>query len=254
MTDDHTPAEKSRLDRASVVVGITGTLITVVLTVWNAWAKTEIDRRQEELQVKTADLDAEIRRRGTTIEESKERVERYKWVYSLVPSLTETDPTKRNAALAMVRLALSTNEAQALLTGLQQSPDESVRRAATLGFNEIAAIEDADVLRRLIMQMNSASTEERKRATGRLEQEFAASPQAIDLVIARLQPGNLNSLTPSGLINSLYYLARTDPAAWTPQNARAADAALPALRQRATGTQTKNELGAVESVLAKVRR
>ena len=38
-----------------------------------------------------------------TIEESKERVERYKWVYGLVPALTEADPTRRNAALAMVR-------------------------------------------------------------------------------------------------------------------------------------------------------
>ena len=247
------PKRQSWLERASVSVGILGTLITVVLTVWNARAKEEIDRRQAELSQRTMDLEAEIKRRSATIEESKERVERYKWVYGLVPALTEADPTRRNAALAMVRLALSTEEAQALLSGLQQSPNPEVVKAATQGFREIAAIADAEIAR-LVAQMNSPNADESKRATGRLERDYEDSSQAIGLVLDRLKPPNLATLSPSGFLNTLYYLARTNPKSWSTEQVQAADALLAAVRDRATGSQSKPELAALEAVVTKARR
>lgn len=250
MASDPEPKPRSRLENISVAAGIAGSLVTVVLTAWNAQTKNDIDKSQRDLAVQTAAVSAEIQRRDASVEESKERVERYKWVYSLVPMLTEADPTKRNAALAMIRLALSADEAQALLTGLQQSPSAEVRQAATQGFKQIA---DAE-LAQLVLQMNSTNTDERKRATGKLEAAYADSPTAITLVLARVQGANLATLSPSGLINTLYYLSRTDPKAWTPENAKVAEEALAALKGQATGAQTKAEVARLEGVLGKVGR
>ncbi len=242
------PSQKSWLERATTAVGIAGSLITVALTAWNAQTKQQIDQREADLKMQTAALDAELRRRSTSVEESKERVERYKWVYGLVPELSAADGSKRNAALAMVRLALSKEEAEGLLAGLQQSPDEQVRKAAAQGVVTIANIENAELVR-LVSQVNAAGADERRRATGRLQRDFNDSAEAISLALKLLDASQVDKLSPSGLINVLYFLSRTDPRAWTPTEIAAANRVLPGVRARNAGPQTQAELGRVEDTV-----
>lgn len=251
-TDTPTPTTPF-LTRLSTIVALAGSLITIVLTVWNAQTKQLIDQREVELQAQTAALDAELRQRSTVIEESKERVDRYKWVYGLVPDLSASDAAKRNAALAMVRLALTKTEAEGLLAGLQQSPNEQVREAAQQGVATIAAIENAELVR-LVQQMNAANADDRKRATGRLQRDFNDSAAAIELVLQQLGPGQVDQLSPSGLINALYFLGRTDPQAWTQEAIRRAAQAFPQIRARNPGPQTQSALVGAESIAKRAEK
>lgn len=239
--------QKSWLERVVTLVGVAGSVVTVALTVWNAQIKQQIDQREADLKSQTAALDAELRRRSPNLEESKERVERYKWVYGLVPELSAQDGTKRNAALAMVRLALSKEEAEGLLAGLQQSPNEEVRKAAVQSVATIARIENAE-LARLVFQMNAAGVDERRRATGRLQRDFNDSTEAISLALKQLDADQIDKLSSNGLINILYFLSRTDPRAWTQEETAAAARVLPGVRSRGGGPQTLAELARVQDI------
>lgn len=248
------PASTSPLlARLSTGVALAGSVITIVLTVWNAQTKQQIDQREAQLKVQTAALDAELRQRSTNIEESKERVDRYKWVYGLVPDLSATDAAKRNAALAMVRLALTKAEAEGLLAGLQQSPNEQVREAAQQGVATIAAIENAE-LAKLVNQMNADTADERKRAAARLLRDYDDSTVAIGLVLRRLGANEIDSLSPSGLVNALYFLGRTDSYAWSQDAIRQAKEVFPQLRARKIGPQTQSALAGAEEVARRAEK
>jgi hypothetical protein len=110
VTSGPDPAQRARKsfgERASFWVGVLGSLVTVVLTLWNGYTKQQIDRREEDLKA----LELTLQERSTGVEESRERVDRYKWVLSLFTDLGSTDERKRNFALSLVRLALTKEEA-----------------------------------------------------------------------------------------------------------------------------------------------
>lgn len=250
---DNAGTGRSWLDRATLTVGIVSSIVTIALTVKNAETRDRIDASEASLHQKTAELDAEIRRRDATIDESKERVERYKWVYSILPDITSTDAARRSAALAIVRLALTKEEAEGLLAGLQQSTDATVRQAAKDNIVTLAAIDSAAIVT-LVDQSNAANADSRRSATGKLEREYADSPTAIGLTLERLGPARIKALSPSGLINALYYLARSDPKSWTAENVRAADSVLPVVAAQQLGPQATAELASVKKVVEAARR
>jgi len=242
-------ADTPLLTRLGTWVTIFGSVLTMVLTFWNTQTKQQIDQREARLKEQNQLLEADLRQRSTSIEESKERVDRYKWVYSLVPDLSAEDGAKRNAALAIMRLALSKAEADSLLAGLQQSPVKEVRDAAEQGAKAIVAIESAE-LTALVKQMNATSADDRKRATGRLQRDFGDSAAAISLVLRQLGPEQVAQLSPSGLINALYYLGRTNPDAWTPEEIQQANSTFLQIRQRSAGkAQTLSALTVAENVV-----
>ncbi len=88
-------------DRLTRWIGIVGSLITVVLTGWNAYTKSQIDQREAALK----QLELGLKERSAGLEESRERVERYKWVLGLFPDLVATDERKRNFTVNLIRLA-----------------------------------------------------------------------------------------------------------------------------------------------------
>jgi hypothetical protein len=69
------------LDRLGLLIGTLGSAITILLTLWNAHTKQRIDDQEQALK----DFEVRLKERTAGIEESKERVERYKWVLSLLP-------------------------------------------------------------------------------------------------------------------------------------------------------------------------
>ena len=50
------PPQTSWLQRATTVVGIAGSLVTIALTAWNAQTKQQIDQREADLKVQTLSL------------------------------------------------------------------------------------------------------------------------------------------------------------------------------------------------------
>jgi hypothetical protein len=244
--------KKSTIDRVSALIGIAGSLLTIWLTYQSYETKVSVDNLQQNLESRRLQLEEEVKRRAAGVEEWKERAERYKWVYSLLPALSDDDAKKSSAALAMIRLSLDRYQADEILAALEYSPSEKVRSSAVQGRLAIEQIESAE-LRRLVDQMNAESPDVRRSATGRLQRNFADSSVAVGLIMYKLRIDKVGSLTPSGLMNSLYFLSRTERSAWTPDNLKAADEALPHLRQIAVGDQSKPELLRVEAVIARSR-
>lgn len=204
----------------------------------------ELDRRDEDLKT----LQVQLQGRSTGVEESKERVERYKWVLSLLPSLTEKDESKKNFTVALVRLALTKDEAEQLFAGLQTSTNQDVRQAAQEGY---ASVQNQD-LSRLVLQINASSADERKRAVASLEKNYSSSSSAVSMVLDLAQPERLSSLSPSGMINGLYYLSATDPQAWTKENASRARETITRLKPKTFGPQTAVAIQKLEALLAQL--
>jgi hypothetical protein len=221
-------------ERLGVWIATLGSLLTIALTIWNARTKNDIDQ-----------LEVQLRTRTAAMEESKEKVERYKWVLSLLPSLTEKDEVKREFTRALVRLSLTKEEAGQLFSGLQLSSNHELREVGLKGFE---SVENED-LNRLVLQMNANSADERKSAVARLEKDYGSSSAAISLVLDQLSPGRISTLSPSGVINSIYYLSSTDPQAWTAEERKAAAGAISRI---SGGPQTKAAVDKLKTLLSKL--
>lgn len=245
MSDEIAPRTPRLAERLTLWTGVVGTALTVVLTAWNAYTKTQIDQREASLK----DLELKLKERSAGVEESRERVDRYKWVLGLFPDLTNANPQKRNFTVGLIRLALTSDEAAQLFTGLQTSADTTLR---AVGTTAIASIESEPIVR-LVGEMNADDATTRKRAVAELERRYAASSQAITLTLQTLSTGRLEALSPSAAINGLYFLSHTDPAAWDREQLAAGRAAADRVAARAPGAQTSAALAAFRDLLQRVR-
>lgn len=232
---------KSFVERFGLWVGVVGAILTMLMTIWNGHTKNQIDQREEDLK----QLEISLKSRSAGVEESKERVERYKWVLSLLPSLIDKDQTRRNFTVALVRLALTKEEGEQLFAGLQLSANPELREVGQRGFE---SLENQD-LNRLVLQMNAMSAEERKGAVAQLLKNYSASPLAVSLTLDRYQPDRIKTLSPSGIINGIHFLGSSDPQAWTPQYKKAAEQVVYRLRSQGVGTQTGAALDKLEKLL-----
>lgn len=223
------------------VIGIVGSIITILLTVWNTYTKSVIDEHQKKLN----ELEIELKNRAAGLDESRERVDRYKWVLSLFPNLEEADERKRTFTISLMRLALTQKEAEQLFTGLQTSPDTTLQ---SVGQSGITAIQNEPIAL-LIGEMNASMAEVRKRTVARLINEYRSSSQAIDLALQLYDPDRVNALSPSGLINGLTFLKATEPAAWKPQQASKGLELVKRIKARVPGPQTQNVASQLELFL-----
>ena len=245
MTSDKTTrAKKSLSEQITVWVGVVGTVVTISLTIWNAHTKSQIDQRETDLK----ELETALRARTLNIEESKERVDRYKWVLSLFPDLNETDKKKNNFTISLVRLALTRDEAEQLFSSLQTSSDKELQ---SVGQSGIAAIQNEPIAL-LVSQMNASTADARKSAVATLERDYKSSSQAVTLVLRTYEQDKIESLSPSGIINGLYFLSATDPNAWDAKQVESGREIITRLEARGAGAQTKASLDAFESLLQKV--
>lgn len=255
-----TAEKKSVIDKLAAIIGIVGSAITVVLTLQNNQTKRQIDEAQQLLQERSQRLqeaaqalEVEIKRRATTVEEAREKVDRYKWIYTLVPNLSDQkNAVNRATTLAMIRLALDRQDADALLSGLTQSSDTALRTGAQEGQQTLLKIDNAE-LRSLVELLNAGTVDARRSSTARIERDYAGSASAVGLVLERLQKLQAEPLSPAGLVNALYFLSRTQRTAWPPENLSAWEAVRAALGQVATGTQSKALLAQTEKQVASYR-
>lgn len=238
--------------RSAVVAGVLSTLMTCYVTWMSENTKQRLDQADHQLRKEASALEVEIRHRVTALEESKDRVERLKWVHTLIPQMLGSDARQRSASLAMVRLALGPTDTEALLTGLAQSNDPQQREEAKQVKKDFEKSESSELVR-LVDRMNADTADVRRAATGKLQHSFAAAPEVVGLVLDRLSAERVKDLNPNGLINSLYYLSRTDDAAWTPENIQTGNAAVERLQGMLLGEQATAELRRVERLIKRVR-
>jgi hypothetical protein len=236
--------KKSFPEQITLWIGIAGTVITLGLTIWNTHTKTLIDKREEELK----SLELKLRDRVTGVEESKERVDRYKWVFSLYPVLSGKDDKEKNFTINLIRLALTKDEAEQLFTGLQASSDTTMQ---AVGQNGIKSIQNEPIAI-LVSQMNANSSEERKSAVATLLNNYKSSSQAITLVLRMYNEDEIRNLSPSGIINGIYYLRNTDPGSWNKQQLETAKQIISRMEARIPGSQTRAALDTFRSLINKV--
>jgi hypothetical protein len=106
-------------------------------------------------------------------------------------------------------------------------------------------------VRGMSQDLNDSSAATRKAAGSLLARDHRSNPDAITAVLDTLSDTNLPQLSAAGRINSLYFLSRSDPAAWTPEHKRLAEQAIKRIRDRAAsgvaiGSQTDAELRSLQ--------
>jgi len=230
-------------------IGVVASAITIILTVWNAYTKRQID-------MTTASLDQlriELQHRAETREAFKEKVGRYSWILSLFPDLVnETDPRKRDFTLSLVRLSLEQREADQLFASLQASSQKELQAVGQSGLSVIQN-EQVTELGNRINEINAATADIRKRAVADLLAKYAGSSEAITLVLKLYGPDYIDDLSASGIINGLVFLNGTNVEAWTKQQLQVAQEAAARIRKRGIGSQTAAVLDTFESHMNKVR-
>ena len=118
---------------------------------------------------------------------------------------------------------------------------------------------DTDPLSQLAAQIDADDKARRLQALQTLKNDHAGSPEAVAAVLALLGPDRLDALSTEGRFNALWFLARTNQAAWTPGLAQAGREAAVRLRERARvgvplGKDSAAELSALEQLLARLPR
>ena len=113
----------------------------------------------------------------------------------------------------------------------------------------------ADALQTLIKNLDHAAEDVRKSAGARLARDHRANPTAIGQVLDTLSEKSLSSLSANGRINALYFLARSDTAAWTAEHKSRALEVIERMRSGeqggvAVGRQTSDQLTALEQKLS----
>ncbi len=175
-------------------------------------------------------------------------MDRYKWVLGLFPDMVATDERKRNFTVTLIRLALTKDEAEQMFTGLQTSSDTALR---SIGQSTVAAIA-SEPIAALVAQMNADTPASRKHAVAELERQYASSSQAITLALRTFDADMIAKLSPSAVINGLYFLANTDAGAWNAAQLASARQAIARIEGRSPGAQTTAALTQLRERLAQV--
>jgi len=194
--------EPDKTSRISFWIGIITSVTTVALAVYTGFNKARIDG-----------LEAKLNDRHETVEESTERVERYKWVFSMYKDLTDADQRKSKFTAGLITLALSDSESTKLFSALRSSSDTVLQKLGTNGF---ATVENSRIAA-LVAKVDTSSAGDRINAVGELEKNYASSNYAITLILDLYNPDNISRMSGNGLINGLYYLNSTNITAWNPQ-------------------------------------
>ncbi|PWK75312.1 hypothetical protein LX99_03805 [Mucilaginibacter oryzae] len=215
----------------TVWIGIVSSIITIILTVYTTSNKVRLDK-----------LENSLNERSTEIEESKERVARYQWVYSLYGDLNSTDVRRKNFAVGLITLALNDNESKKLFSALQTSTDTVLQSVGQSGLRALKASAINTELASLISKVDTSNTAARISAVGELEKKYASSPEAITQILNFYSNENISTLSPDGIINGLYFLNRTDPTVWSQQQVQQGQDIIQRILALKPGPNTEREV------------
>ena len=220
-------------------IGVITSVITIILTIYTTSNKVRLDQ-----------LETDFKDRSTKVEESKERVERYKWVYSLYNDLNDVDKRKKNFTVGLITLALTDVESKKLFSALQTSGDTVLQSVGQSGLKALKAIGNEDITA-LVSKIDTSSSADRIKAVGELENKYASSSPAITMVLNLYNPDNITTLSPDGIINGLYYLNRTNARVWNKQQIKQGQDAAVRIAALNPGKNTSKELVNFKSLLTR---
>ncbi|MGN6395560.1 MAG: hypothetical protein ACTHMI_08340 [Mucilaginibacter sp.] len=223
-------------NNVSFWVGVVTSIATVGLAIYTGVNKGKIDQ-----------LETELNTRHEKLEETKEKIERYKWVFSMYKDLTDTDERKSKFSSSLITLALSDTESTKLFGALSSSSDKVLQN---LGRNGFVTAENSRVAA-LVAKFDTTSVNDRINAVGELEKNYASSNYAITSVLELYNPDNIKRMSGNGLINGLYYLNTTNPKAWNPQQIKQGKEIADRLTGLNPGDKTISEVNKFRQLLSK---
>jgi len=117
---------------------------------------------------------------------------------------------------------------------------------------------DAAEIQRLVQNLDAPDKALRLAAGQALQDRYTASPLAITETLALFAPPRIDALSPDGRINALFFLSRTAPLAWSPEQESAGRDVVARLESREStgaklGDQAKAELRRVVAILDAVK-
>jgi hypothetical protein len=134
MTDE----QSISIGKITTWIGVISSVITIVLTVFNAYTKLQIDAADQRLKEREQELEAKFKERTANIEESKEKTSRYTFVKTLFQDLESNDSKKQALTINLIRLTLTEGEAERFFRGFTNSPNQTLQKVGNEG---IAAIQ-----------------------------------------------------------------------------------------------------------------
>ncbi len=233
--------------KAGKWLGLASAIVTVSLTVLNAYWSKQIETVDQQLKQREADLKA----LQLELDAGKEKLARYTFVHKLFDGVLNQDQAQKTLTVNLMTLALTEEEAQQLFAGLQASDNADARDVGSLGSDVVA-------LQGLVAQMNDVVRQNRVGAVEKLIQTHRTNSAAVDQAIKLIEPPKLENLSASGRINVLVFLSNTEAAAWSPDLIRRATSAIHDIRDRSDrgvaviGSQTEGSLKRLEAHLAKL--
>lgn len=237
-TEEQAPAKPVFSNTVTVWIGIISSIITIILTVYTTSNKVRLDK-----------LENSLKERSTEVEESKERVARYQWVYSLYGDLNSTDVRRKNFAVGLITLALNDNESKKLFSALQTSSDTVLQSVGQSGLRALKASTVNTELSSLISKVDTSNAAARISAVGELEKKYASSPEAITQILNFYSTENISTLSPDGIINGLYFLNRTDPSVWSQQQVQQGQVIIKRILALNPGPNTAHQLSNFQRIL-----
>lgn len=219
---DTLAANAVKRTRLELWVAILGTLVTILLTLFNAYTKSRIDETEQKLK----EVDLSIRGRAQEVEETKQRIASYTWVQSLLEQITSEDQKKKELTLSLIRLALTEKEAEKMFSGFQASSSKDLQ---LIGQSGMFGIQN-EPLAKLVSQLSSPDKRISSSALAELLSVYNVSSKAIDFALRPLEEGSIRGMSLDGLINSLQFLKGTVPTTWNKEEVFAARRAIVLLR------------------------
>ncbi len=201
---DYIPARlRGRVATFSVLM----TPLLTIATICLGWLANRTEARLKEAELR-------LKERASVVEESRERVERYKWVFSLLPSLSDQDPARRQFTVALARLALSPDEASQLFAALEASDNPQWQLFA----KQAQVVLRREIINSLLHELGSEREIARQQALKTLLDDYLTSGLAVKA--ATLFVSQAEDPSPQALVNYFYFLARTDPSVWSESERR----------------------------------
>lgn len=216
-------------------------LATLALGYFTFQSQRQVDELQRRADEQHAVLQEEISARSQDMERERDRVETYRFVATLGPQMTGGTESERSFTRAVITAVLR-EEAPALFGAMQGSKDPAISEAGAAGLNE-GGVE------MIVGRLNHASRTVRAVAVADLLHGYLDSPLTVDALLAQLGAEQLGELTPQGIVNCLYILRRTSPAAWDQGDVASAQEAMAGVRGRDPGKDTLNELAELRKLL-----
>jgi hypothetical protein len=120
------------------IVATVLSIITVLLTVFNAATKSAIDRQAQAAQRDLQAFDEKLRERAAELDVLKEKTTRYTFLHTLLPDLLSTTSSQQLLTINLIRLTLTDDEAARFFNGFSQSADKSVQQVGNEGLKVIS--------------------------------------------------------------------------------------------------------------------